>query len=150
MIHYRYMSKLYGYVGYVAFAMALIAMLSSLYISEVLHQVPCVLCWYQRICMYPLVVIIGVGIVRRTNDWPLMTLILGGIGWLIALYHSLLQWGILEEGLSPCVAGIPCVVENGVWFGFISIPFLSLIGFTIIMSMAAIAWKGAQQHDQRI
>lgn len=143
------MSKLYGYVGYVAFAMALIATLSSLYLSEVLHWTPCVLCWYQRICMYPLVVIAGVGVIRRTNDWSLMALILGGIGWVIALYHSLLQWGFISEALAPCVEGVSCVVKGGVWFGFISIPFLALVGFTIIIVMAAIAWKGAK-HDQGI
>lgn len=138
------MSKLFGYTGYIAFAMALIATLSSLYLSEVLHWTPCVLCWYQRICMYPLVVITGVGVIRRTSDWSLMALILGGIGWVIALYHSLLQWGIISEALAPCVEGVSCVVKGGVWFGFISIPFLAFVGFTVILIMAAINWKGAK------
>lgn len=140
------MSKLFGYAGYIAFAMALIAMLSSLYLSEVLHWTPCLLCWYQRICMYPLVIITGVGVVRRSNEWALTALILGGIGWVIALYHSLLQWGFISEKLAPCVEGVSCVVKNGIFWGFFSIPFLAWIAFTVILIMAAIVWKG-EKHD---
>lgn len=143
------MNKLFGYAGYVAFGMALIATLSSLYLSEVLHWTPCVLCWYQRICMYPLVIVTGVGVIRRTDDWPLTTMILGGIGWMIALYHSLLQWGVISEALAPCVEGVSCVTKHFAWFGFITIPFLSFVAFTVIIAMSLLAWK-EKKSEQRV
>ena len=140
------MNKYVGYAGYVAFGMALIATLSSLFLSEILHWTPCVLCWYQRIAMYPLVIITGVGVVRRTNEWPIVALIIGGIGWVIALYHSLLQWGIISESLAPCVEGVSCVTRHGVWFGFITIPFLSFVAFSIIIAMSVVARKGEKSE----
>jgi len=99
--------------------------------------------------MYPLVAIIGVGVARRSDEWPITALILAGIGWVIALYHSLLQWGVISESLAPCVEGVSCVVKHTAWFGFITIPFLSFVAFTIIIAMSALAWKG-KKNDQRI
>ena len=99
--------------------------------------------------MYPLVVITGVGVIRRTDDWSLIALILGGIGWVIALYHSLLQWGVISEALAPCVEGVSCVVKHFEWFGFITIPFLSFVAFTIIIAMSVLAWKG-KKNEQRV
>lgn len=143
------MSKIIHYVGYVAFGMALIATLSGLFLSEVLHWTPCVLCWYQRILMYPLVVVIGVGVIRRGSEWPITALVLAGLGWAVALYHSLLQWGVISEALAPCVNGVSCVTRYGVWSGFITIPFLSFVAFTIIIVMSVLAWKG-KQNEQRV
>lgn len=136
------MKKFIGYAGYIAFAMALIATLSSLYLSEVLHWTPCILCWYQRILMYPLIVVIGAGVMRRSKEWPVTTLILAGIGWVIALYHSLLQWGVISEALAPCAEGVSCVVKHSSWFGFVTIPFLSFVSFTVIIAMSYLVWKG--------
>lgn len=143
------MNKIAGYAGYVAFGMALIATLSSLYLSEILHWTPCILCWYQRILMYPLVLIIGIAVIRRDNNWPITTLALASIGWLVALYHSLLQWGIVPSSLAPCTVGESCLVRHTAWFGFITIPFLSWVAFTVIIVMALIFWKGVTR-DKRI
>lgn len=143
------MSKFTVYAGYIAFGMALIATLSSLYLSEVLHWTPCILCWYQRILMYPLVVVTGVGVIRRSKDWPIMALILGSVGWIVALYHSLLQWGVISEALAPCAEGVSCVTRHSAWFGFITIPFLSFTAFTIIITMSFLAWKG-MKSEQRV
>lgn len=134
--------------GYIAFGQALIATLWSLYLSEILEWTPCLLCWYQRILMYPLVVIIGTSVIRRDGSWPVPTMILAGIGWLMALYHSLLQWGILSEALAPCKEGVSCVVRHG--DSFITVPFLSLTAFTVILTMAFITWKGAKKNEQRV
>lgn len=143
------MSKLISYVGYGAFGVALIATLSSLFLSEILHWTPCVLCWYQRVFMYPLVFVIGVGVVQKSKEWPLTALVLAGIGWVIALYHSLLQWGVISESLAPCVEGVSCVTKHFAWFGFVTIPFLSFIAFTGIIVLSVLAWRGVKS-EQRV
>lgn len=140
------MSKLLGYAGYGAFSVALIATLSSLVASEVFNLPPCELCWYQRIFMYPLVFIIGLGVMRRDTSWALTTLAIGGIGWVIALYHSLLQWSIIPSTLAPCTGGVSCAEQEFVWFGFVTMPFLSLVAFTVILGLTVFSWKGEKSE----
>lgn len=118
---------------YLAFGIALIAMLSSLYFSEVLHYPPCVLCWYQRIFMYPIVVILGVGIYFRDRFVYRSVLLLSSIGLLISVYHNLLYYKILPESAAPCTLGVSCTTQFIEWFGFITIPFLSGMAFALII-----------------
>lgn len=120
------------YILYLAFFQALIATLASLFFSEILHYPPCVLCWYQRIAMYPLVVIFAVGILNKDKQVYLYALPLIAGGWVVALYHNLLYYSILPEAAAPCYAGISCTTKFIEWFGFVTIPFLSLMGFTAL------------------
>ena len=117
---------------YIALAQATIATLGSLFFSEIMHLPPCVLCWYQRIALYPLVVILGVSIIRKNMDVVLYALPLSLVGLAISVYHNLLYWGIIPESLAPCVAGISCTTKFFEWFGFITIPFLGLAAFVVI------------------
>lgn len=117
---------------YLAFLVALTAMLGSLFFSEILAFPPCVLCWYQRIAMYPLVSIFAVGILRKDKNvdlyaWPLII-----IGSIIGTYHNLLYYNILSEALAPCITGISCTTKFIQWLGFVTIPFLSLTAFLIL------------------
>lgn len=117
---------------YFAWAGSLLATLGSLAFSELMHLPPCVLCWYQRSMMYPLLIVLTVGIVRKDKGvlwyaWPLVI-----IGWLVALYHNLLYYQILPEAIAPCQAGISCTSVKLQWFGFLDIPLMSLLGFTLI------------------
>ncbi|HMR55176.1 MAG TPA: disulfide oxidoreductase [Candidatus Doudnabacteria bacterium] len=132
-----------------AFAGSLIAMLGSLYFSEIAGFPPCVLCWYQRISMYPLVVIIGTAIYTRDRKMLIPAFILAIPGWLIAVYHNLLYYNILPEAAAPCVAGISCTTKFIEWFGFITIPFLAFAGFTSIITLLIIHWK-ATSNDQGV
>ena len=118
---------------YLAFLIALIAMLSSLFFSEILHYPPCVLCWYQRIFMYPLVGIIGLGIYFRDKYIYRSVFLLSGIGLIISIYHNLLYYKILPESAAPCTLGVSCTTKFIEWFGFITIPFLSGVAFAIII-----------------
>lgn len=104
----------------------------SLFFSEVMHFAPCTLCWYQRICMYPLLVIMTVGILRKEKFLASYVLPLSLTGFLIALFHVLLQEGFLSESLAPCKTGVSCTNKYTPWFGFVTIPILSLTAFTII------------------
>jgi disulfide bond formation protein DsbB len=106
----------------------------SLYMSEVLGWIPCLLCWYQRILMYPLVVILLVGILRRDRGlhWYVLPLSISGI--VMSLYHYLL---IMTDWFPPppCNTGVPCTVDYINLVGalsFVKVPFLALTAFVII------------------
>lgn len=119
-------------VLYIAWAQAFAATLGSLIFSEILQFSPCVLCWYQRAMMYPLVFVIGVGILRRDKNLFFYAIPLVVVGWLIAIYHNLLYLSLIPENITPCVTGISCTTQFIQWFGFITIPFLSFSAFSII------------------
>ena len=128
------MKKYISFIPYFLFAVALISTLASLFFSEVMKLPPCVLCWYQRIAMYPLVIITAVAILKKDlNNLVYYVLPLGILGWLIALYHNLLYYHILPESIAPCQTGISCTTRLIEIFGFITIPLGSFIAFTIIL-----------------
>lgn len=112
-----------------------------MFLSEILHLTPCVLCWYQRIAMYPLVAIIAVAILRRDARLHLYVLPLSLVGLAIALYHNLLYIGVIPETGTVCRAGVSCTTRFFEWFGFITIPFLSLTAFTVITVLMLINWR---------
>ena len=114
---------------YLAWLIALIATVGSLFFSEVMNLPPCVLCWYQRIAMYPLVVIIGVGIISRDQRMKSYALPICLIGLAISIYHNLLYYGLIPESITPCTEGISCTSRQIEWLGFITIPLLALTAF---------------------
>ncbi|HEU5103460.1 MAG TPA: disulfide oxidoreductase [Roseiflexaceae bacterium] len=119
---------------------AWIATCGSLFFSEVLGWLPCILCWYQRILMYPLAILLAIGIIRRDRGLHLYVLPFSVLGIGVSLYHYLL---IKTNWFPPpaCAVDIPCTVDYLNWFGFINIPFLALTAFLIITSMMlAFAW----------
>lgn len=126
------MNKSFIYI-FLSFLVATVASLGSLFFSEIMSFVPCSLCWYQRIFMYPLVFIFLVNILYPDNHVLKYSLPIVLIGWAISVYHNLLMFGIIPEDLSPCVQGIPCSTKYIDWFGFINIPLLSLTAFTLIL-----------------
>jgi disulfide bond formation protein DsbB len=123
-----------------AFVAAAIAMAGSLYLSEVVHLTPCRLCWYQRICMYPLVLLLGIAMVRRDLDTARRYLVpLAGVGALISAYHYQLERAPQQPTLS-CGLGEPSCSQPvlGV-FGFVSVPFLALAAFLLIVTAVMLA-----------
>jgi disulfide bond formation protein DsbB len=116
----------------IAFLQALIAMLGSLYFSEILHFPPCVLCWYQRICLYPLVAILGIGYFRNDKKVFWYVLPLSIIALCIGIYHNLLYYNIIPEAIAPCQMGVSCTTKFIQWFGFLTIPLLALIAEVVI------------------
>ncbi len=117
---------------YIAWIQSVIATASSLYLSQVLHWTPCVLCWFQRIFMYPLILIIGVCILREIDDTEYLVWPLTAFGFCISLYHNLLMYRILPESFAPCTASVSCTIPYHFWFGFLTVPLLSFIAFTVI------------------
>ena len=108
------------------------ATLVSLFFSEVAGIPVCVLCWYQRIAMYPLVIIVAIGLFPYDPKVVRYAGAMAGLGWIIALFHVLLVAGIIPESVQPCVQGIPCSETHIAWLGFLNIPALSLLTFTLI------------------
>lgn len=140
---------------HIALLAAMIAMCGSLYFSEVLLWPPCQLCWYQRILMYPLTVILTVGILRRDRSLHWYVLPLSLVGMVISSYHYLEVMKIIPP--SECSGAVPCSIDYlSAYFsgslGFIRIPFLALVAFTIISIMLgnfAIAGEGALPAHER-
>ena len=116
-----------------AWLVASVATLGSLFFSEVMMFPPCVFCWYQRICMYPLVVILSAGLFPVSKSVIKFSAPLALIGWVVAVYHNLLYYKILPESAAPCVRGISCTTVYIEWLGFITIPLLSLLAFSAIL-----------------
>lgn len=119
---------------YVAWTQALVATVASLAFSEILDLTPCTLCWYQRIAMYPLVLVIGVGIVLGDRRVALYALPASVIGLAIAVYHNLLYYDVLPEGIVQCSLGVSCTERQIELFGspFLTIPTFSLLAFAVI------------------
>lgn len=116
-----------------AWLISAISTLGSLFFSNVMMLPPCTLCWFQRIFMYPLALIFLVPLFSFDRAVVKFSLPLALTGWFIALYHNLLYYHILPESASPCVQGISCTTVQLNWLGFITIPLLSLTGFSLIL-----------------
>ena len=126
------------YSLYAAWGVSLIAIIGSLYFSEVELFIPCMLCWYQRIFMYPLAIVLPIGILNKDRAIWQYGLSLAIPGWLISVYHNLLYYKVLEESEATCRAGISCTTQFIEYFGFVTIPLLSFIGFSIIIAFLMI------------
>lgn len=116
-----------------AWVTASLAMVGSLYFSEMANYPPCTLCWYQRIAMYPLVLLLAIAAFRRDIGHRLYAIPLAAVGAAIAAYHYLLEW-FPQIDTGACSAAVPC---TQVWFrefGFISLPLLALIAFLLVIT----------------
>ena len=112
---------------YIALVAAWIAMCGSLYFSEVAGYVPCLLCWYQRILMYPLAGLIAIGLLRRDWNLPYYVLPFSLLGIGVSSYHYLLEKTDIFDGAAVCRSGVSCTTQWINWFGFVTIPFLALV-----------------------
>jgi Disulfide bond formation protein DsbB len=131
---------------WLAWFVALVTTLGSLYFSEIAHFTPCKLCWFQRIAMYPMAVILLVAAIRRDRKvWTYAApLVLVGLGF--AVYHTQLQ-AFPSQGSSFCTTLEPCTVRY-VWeFGFVSLPFMALSAFAFIATMLFVARATAGTSD---
>ncbi|WP_334143956.1 disulfide bond formation protein B [Rhabdothermincola sp.] len=124
---------------------AVVATLGSLYYSQVAGFTPCTLCWYQRIFMYSLAVVLPVAAVRRDRDVRWYALPLAVIGAGFSVYHSWIQAFPPDSGTSFCTAEAPCTTRH-VWeFGFVSLPFMALCGFSFVIAMMVLARPAPQE-----
>ncbi|MDG2333728.1 MAG: disulfide bond formation protein B [Myxococcota bacterium] len=116
-------------VLFASWLLAATATLGSLFFSEVMQLPPCSLCWVQRIFMFPLAIILLVGLFPLDTSVVRYALPLALCGIAVSLYHTLLQVGIIPETAAPCQQGVSCSSVSYELFGFVSIPMLSLLAF---------------------
>lgn len=126
------MPKLGGLTIYLAWGVALLATLTSLYFSEVLKYPPCSLCWYQRVFMYPLVLILPIAIVGKDKNLSTYLLVFSFLGLIVAGYHSLIYHNIISETFKVCTADLSCKTKQFELFNFLSIPVMSFVSFTVL------------------
>ncbi len=124
-----------------AWLISCLSMGGSLFFSEVMEFPPCILCWYQRIAMYPLVAIFMVGLFPLSKEVFKYSAPFVALGWLIALWHNLLHLGIIKEDLSPCREGVSCSTVYINWMGFITIPLLSFVAFSLLGAILFIFYR---------
>ena len=148
-------AALAGYERHVigwAWTIAFGAMAGSLYFSDIVGFVPCLFCWYQRIAMYPLVVVLGVGLLRADAGVWRFALPLPVIGLVIAAYHVALQFQPTLD-LVPCGSGVPCSGRYVAAFGFVSIPVMSGAAFMMLIALLLLVRQlegeeGSGEDDQ--
>ena len=117
------------------------ASLGSLFFSEVMELPPCTLCWYQRIFMFPLPIVLFMGLFPFDSKAIRYALPLAIAGWAVAAYHLLLHVGVIPESVSPCSQGVSCKTKYLDLLGFVSIPLLSLLAFSTVVALLIILRK---------
>ena len=124
---------------FVAWLIATAATLGALFFGEVMKLPPCSLCWYQRIFMFPMALVLPFGLLPFDRKVVRSALPLAGLGLVLATVHVLLVEGIIPEAVAPCRQGVPCSETLAEWFGFVTIPLLSLMAFATITVLLAVA-----------
>lgn len=118
---------------------AALSTLGALFFSEVMELPPCVLCWYQRIFMFPLVLVLPIGLFPFDARVVRFTLPLAFAGWLVSVFQVLLVAGWIPESIRPCTQGVPCSEVQIEWLGFVNIPVLSFLAFSTMNALLVAA-----------
>ena len=126
-----------------AFSVAAVSTVGSLWFSEVGGFLPCELCWYQRIAMYPLVIILGAAAWRGDPDPRWRVLPMSLVGMALSAYHYQLQ--LFPDQRSSCDIAAPCTQQWVDEFGFVSIPFMAFCGFAVVTAL--VLASGAADRD---
>ncbi len=129
------------------FAVAAVATAGSLYFSESAGYVPCRLCWFQRIAMYPIAVVAFVALVRRDRGARWYTLPLAAIGAVISTYHVLIEWGWVNDSESCALFGPSCA---DVWFesfGFVTLALMAWAGFVSIIVLNTVSFDSVDPEE---
>jgi len=118
---------------------AALSTLGALFFSEVMELPPCLLCWYQRIFMFPLVLLLPIGLFPYDPRVVRYALPLVAIGWGISVFQVLLVAGVIPEAIRPCTQGVPCSEVQIEWLGFVNIPLLSFLAFSTMAALLVAA-----------
>ncbi len=124
-----------------AWLVAVVATVGSLYYSEIADFTPCLLCWYQRICLYPLVAVLGVGALRRdlATRWYAAPFVV--VGMVVALYHWLVERVPAFADSVSCSATAPCAIPWFVELGYVTLAYMDLSAFLLIGSLLVVDWR---------
>lgn len=125
------------------FLMAVFSTVGSLYYSEIMKFPPCTLCWYQRICIYPLVIIFGAALLTDDHKHLKYSLPLLLTGLAFAVYHNLLYFGVIAQELIPCTGSVSCSTRQLELLGFITIPLMAMVGLVVMIVLAFLEFRFA-------
>lgn len=134
---------------YAAWLLACLTFLGSLYFSEILHLDPCNLCWYQRICLYPLVVILGMAIYNLCFDVIPYVIPQIGVGLMAAVYQVAIQANPQWQAIELCGAGPSCTEKIDIGLGVITLPMLSVCSSIVILGCLLYALRESEREFQR-
>jgi disulfide bond formation protein DsbB len=139
-------STLWGYELWAAFLVAAIGTGGSLFFSEIAHFVPCELCWYQRICMYPLSITLLLAALAGEYRIARYLLPLPVVGAAVSVYHLLVENHVVGQS-SACLASAPggCATKWIDEFGYVTIPTLALSGFLLLVGLLALSAVGSDE-----
>lgn len=130
---------------FLAWLIATISTLGALFLGEIMGYAPCVLCWYQRIAMFPLVFVLAAGLFPFDRRVVRYALPLALAGLALALFHLALIAGWIPESIKPCQQGVSCSDVQVTWFGFVTIPLLSVLSFLAVTGLLVTAhFKGSK------
>ncbi|MEQ8664880.1 MAG: disulfide bond formation protein B [Rhodospirillales bacterium] len=130
---------------FLAWLIAFASTLGALYIGEVLGQTPCQLCWYQRIAMFPLAVVLGIACFRDDFSVRQYAIPIAFAGLAVALWHNLLYFDVVSESIQPCDETVSCSGEIMMILGWVPIPVLSLAAFGLILIFSFLAKPRSEQ-----
>ncbi|MEQ1722195.1 MAG: disulfide bond formation protein B [Pseudobdellovibrio sp.] len=118
----------------------LASVLGSLFFSEIMGYVPCNLCWYQRLCVYPMLFIILTGLYLKSKEAAFFLLPFSIAGLFISVYHNLVYYKFIAI-IVPCTESAPCTQQQLNWLGFVTIPMLSLLTFVVLFGLNIMAFS---------
>ena len=116
---------------YMAWLVNIVSFMGSMYFSNFMMLPPCVLCWYQRICIFPLSIIFAVGFLKKDENIFWYSIPLVTIGWIISLYHNLLYYKIIPKAITACSSGVSCTDVQIEYLGFITIPLMAFTALSL-------------------
>jgi disulfide bond formation protein DsbB len=120
---------------FLAWIIAAASTLAALFFGEVMQLPICVLCWYQRGFMFPLALILPLGLFPFDRRITRYGLVLAVPGMVVAAFHQLLVVGVIPDSIKPCTQGVPCSQTVASWFGFVTIPLLSVVAFSFLVAL---------------
>ena len=132
----------------IGFLISLMAVVSSLVYSDVIGYPPCMFCWYARVMFYPQLFLFGRAMIKKDRNILPYSMILTVLGLIITIYHSIIV--LTGESLVPCtVSGVSCLTRDVFIFGFITIPFMGMIGFATLFFSLLVSKKNKQTAAQK-
>lgn len=145
----RLLLRQYGLVS--AWVVSIVALCGSLTFSQILLWTPCELCWFERIFMYPQVVLLGIATFKKDRAIFPYSASLAALGGLISAYHILVENFPGLDGVIDCSrVGVSCSTEYIDWFGFITIPLLALVAFVLIVVLQWFSLRIDRQFQAKI
>lgn len=130
---------------YFAWIVNIVSMAGSLYFSNIMMLPPCSLCWAQRICVFPLSLILAVGFIKKDHNVFWYAAPLAATGWIISLYHNLLYFKIIPQAIKLCSSGVSCTSKQIEYLGFITIPLMALTSLTISLVCLFLFYKNTRK-----